>query len=134
MPRDRTSPCPEKHDAELTDESVEAPVGKWQVGRIGRLQLDRLAWLELCARDLEHRRVEIGDGQRCACGRQVAQSPGYNAGAGARLKHTPRRERGDAFGHLFGEIGEEHRPQPVVVMLRNVSDETRRIIAHRLSP
>jgi hypothetical protein len=40
----------EKHDAELTDEGVEALVGKWQVGRIGRLELDRLARLELCAR------------------------------------------------------------------------------------
>ncbi len=47
----------EKHDAELTDERVEAAVGEWQVRRIRRLELDRLAGPELRARHLEHRRV-----------------------------------------------------------------------------
>ena len=52
-----------EHHAELADDGVEALIGKRKRDCVGRLEADLLARPKLGARDIEHRRIEIGRGQ-----------------------------------------------------------------------
>src|SRR3954449_8821661 len=49
-----------EHQAELADDGVEARIGKRKRCGVGRLEGDRLARPKFGARQIEHRRIEIG--------------------------------------------------------------------------
>jgi len=59
-----------EHQAELAHDGVEAAIPEGQRRGVGRLEFDLLAGPELCARNFQHWRIEIGRDQMCG-GRQA---------------------------------------------------------------
>ncbi len=119
-----------EHHAELTHDGFEARIRERQRRGVGRLELDLLADAKFGARDLEHRRIEIGRGQAGTGGQCVSQLSGDNAGAGRRLQHPRRMARGGALRDVGGIIDEDHRAEAFIVVLRDAADKTRCVITH----
>ena len=72
---------------------------------------------------------------RSRAGRQcVAQFSRDDAGAGRCLQHPRRIAGGDAPGDVGGVIGEDDRPEALIVELRNAANETRGVVAHDAPP
>jgi len=86
-------------------------IGKRKRDCVGRLEADLLARPKLGARDIEHRRIEIGRGQ-LRVGRQcVAQFPGDDARARSGFKHPRRPAGGGTPGNIGGIFGEDDRAE-----------------------
>jgi hypothetical protein len=60
----------------------------------------------------------------------VAQAARDDAGACRRLQHTLGTAGGDAPGDVGGIVDEDHRPQALIIGLRDAADETRCAAVH----
>ena len=120
-----------EHHAELTDDGVEACIGKGKRDRVGRLEADLLAGPKLGARDIEHRRVEIGRRELRVCWQCVTQLPRDDTGAGGGFEHPRRTAGSDTPGDISGIPGEDDRAEALIVVLRDIADKTGCIAAHR---
>src|SRR5215207_9657730 len=119
-----------EHQAELADDCIEAAIRKRQRGRIGGLELNFLAGLKLGARDLKHRRIEIGRHQTNALGQKIAQLARDYPGA----QHPRRSARGGTLRHLEGVVHEKHWSETLIVVMRYAAGETCCVILHDESP
>jgi hypothetical protein len=109
-------------------------IGKGKRDRIGRLEADLLAGPKLGARDIEHRRIEIGRGQLRVAGQCVTQFPGDDPRAGGGFEHPCRTAGGCALRDIGGIFGEDDRAEALIVMLRDIANEAGCVAAHCRPP
>jgi hypothetical protein len=121
-----------EHHAELAHNRVEAAIREGQYRGIGRLEFDLLAGSELCTRDFEHRRIEIGRRQAYASRQLIAQPASDDPGAGRCLQYPRRTASGHTMRNVRGIVDENQRPQTSIIVLRYaaIPNEPRCIAIH----
>ena len=117
-----------EHHAELAYDGVKGAVRERQRGGISGLEVHLFTRPELRARYLKHRWIEISRRQVRVRRQDVAQLACDNPGTRGDLQHAFRVAGGRSARNVGGVVGEDHRTQAAVVVLRNIANEACRIV------